>query len=74
MIYLLFAEIDECSSNPCQHEGTCTDYVNAFQCSCKAGYKGNVCQTSKSIFLTHIIQYLNVMLTFGYCTKTHHKM
>ena len=56
MIYL-FVEIDECSCNPCQHEGTCTDYINAFQCSCKAGYKGNVCQISESY--SFFLEYLN---------------
>ena len=27
-------DIDECDSNPCEHDGTCMDYVNQFNCSC----------------------------------------
>ncbi|XP_047455679.1 cubilin [Mugil cephalus] len=37
--------INECSSNPCQNGGTCTDNVNGFTCTCTAQWTGNVCQT-----------------------------
>ena len=36
-------EIDECSSNPCQNNGTCTDLVNDFNCTCVHGYEGRTC-------------------------------
>jgi len=41
--------VDECSSNPCENGGTCTDGVNGFTCSCLAGYTGTTCETSKII-------------------------
>ena len=41
-------DVDECASNPCQNNGTCTDEVNQFQCSCLAGFTDNVCQTSNA--------------------------
>ncbi|KAK2139966.1 hypothetical protein LSH36_1535g00000 [Paralvinella palmiformis] len=39
------SEIDECSSNPCQHGGTCYDLIASYKCSCTNGYKGNDCET-----------------------------
>jgi len=45
-----FLDVDECSSNPCENGGTCTDGVNGFTCSCLAGYTGTTCETSKIIF------------------------
>jgi len=31
-------EIDECSSNPCEGRGNCTDSLNSFSCSCYSGF------------------------------------
>jgi hypothetical protein len=36
--------IDDCAAKPCVH-GTCSDAVNAYQCSCAAGYSGSKCET-----------------------------
>ena len=41
----LFADIDECSSNPCMNGATCTDAVNSYTCGCVAGYTGTHCET-----------------------------
>ena len=41
----MFPDIDECNSNPCAHNGTCTDGVNSFNCSCEEGYTGHDCET-----------------------------
>ena len=41
----MFPDIDECSSNPCAHNGTCIDGVNSFNCSCVEGYTGHDCET-----------------------------
>ncbi len=46
---LLYIDIDECVSIPCQNGGKCIDLVNAFQCSCMSGYSGNNCQIGKSL-------------------------
>lgn len=37
-------DIDECMSNPCQHDGSCTDHVNAYSCTCLSGFTGDKCQ------------------------------
>jgi hypothetical protein len=45
--FCLAADISECSSNPCQNGGRCTDQVNGYSCTCVAGYNGNRCQNSE---------------------------
>ena len=37
-------EINECSSYPCQNQGTCVDDVGGFSCLCIAGFTGKFCQ------------------------------
>ena len=41
-------DIDDCASHPCKNNGTCTDRVNGFNCSCAQGFNGTQCQTGKS--------------------------
>ena len=49
--YYLSTDINECDSEPCQHEGTCTDKVNGYTCRCAPGYEGPSCETSKPPYL-----------------------
>ncbi|KAL3855281.1 hypothetical protein ACJMK2_014497, partial [Sinanodonta woodiana] len=35
---------NDCSPNPCQHNGTCTNTDVGFNCSCPPGFKGKTCQ------------------------------
>jgi hypothetical protein len=44
-----FTDIDECTPNQCQNGATCVDGINAYTCTCAAGYEGNSCQTSEWI-------------------------
>ena len=39
----ILPDIDDCSPNPCQNDGTCTDEANNYTCSCVAGYTGYNC-------------------------------
>ena len=32
--------IDDCASEPCKHDGICSDMVNGFQCNCTEGWTG----------------------------------
>ena len=45
--FRLFADIDECSSNPCKNEATCLDKVNSYSCKCALAFAGSLCQTSR---------------------------
>ena len=38
--------VDECSPDPCQNGGSCTDGINSYTCSCVAGYTGTNCETN----------------------------
>jgi len=43
---LVFADINECDSDPCQHDGACTDMIDAYSCNCgDNGYTGTHCET-----------------------------
>uniref|UniRef100_A0A8D0L6F0 Sushi, nidogen and EGF like domains 1 n=1 Tax=Sphenodon punctatus TaxID=8508 RepID=A0A8D0L6F0_SPHPU len=41
----LFAEIDECQSQPCLNGGTCKDLLGSFACHCPDGFIGVQCET-----------------------------
>jgi hypothetical protein len=46
VIFLFRLDINECSSDPCKNGGTCKDLVNAYECTCAAGYDGDNCDNS----------------------------
>ncbi|KAL3856929.1 hypothetical protein ACJMK2_011635 [Sinanodonta woodiana] len=37
-------DIPECASSPCQHEGTCIELINRYNCSCTIRYYGPNCE------------------------------
>ena len=43
--YILYLDINECSSGPCQNGGTCNNRVNGYACGCADGYTGTYCET-----------------------------
>ena len=55
IIYVLYSDIDECASNPCQNGGTCADDVNRYDCTCEAGYTGADCETSRPTYNNELL-------------------
>ncbi|CAH3030640.1 unnamed protein product, partial [Porites evermanni] len=43
------SDTDDCFPNPCLNNGTCTDGVNDFNCTCVPGFVGKNCSNSKSL-------------------------
>lgn len=41
------ADIDSCSKEPCENNGTCTNLVNNYLCVCVAGFNGTNCENGK---------------------------
>jgi hypothetical protein len=70
-IIYCFADIDECSSNPCLNGGTCTDQVNGYSCTCVAGYTGNRCENSEllafmsSFMILSLLKYYRIKVSWG---------
>ena len=44
-LMFILLDIDECSSGPCQNDGTCTDGIDEYTCNCSIGYTGADCET-----------------------------
>ena len=63
MLYFHLTDIDECSSNPCENDGTCTDGVNMYTCSCVAGYNGDNCEISKVSVLNLADRFKDIKVT-----------
>jgi hypothetical protein len=54
-------DINECESDPCENDGTCSDQLNGFTCSCVAGFTGTNCEISKSMYVyRNIINLQNI--------------
>jgi hypothetical protein len=47
--HIYFLETDECESNPCLNNGTCTDLVYNYNCTCEHGYFGRNCENGMYI-------------------------
>ena len=45
---VLFADIDDCESQPCLHGGICSDLVNGFDCDCPTHWEGATCHLGKA--------------------------
>ena len=43
----LYADINECASNPCVNGGTCKDEIGQYVCACPGGFSGNNCEIGK---------------------------
>ena len=48
----LFADVNECNSQPCVvgQSVNCTDEVDGYTCLCVAGYEGILCESGESVY------------------------
>ena len=44
-MYIVFADIDECLSEPCENNGTCVDGAGGHTCICTALFTGHNCES-----------------------------
>ena len=49
-----FSDIDECQNDPCEYGGTCTDFLDGFNCTCLDGFQGERCEIRKSSSTIHL--------------------
>ena len=47
--YLISADINDCMEEPCNNNGTCTDGIADYTCTCPLGYIGTDCEHSMLI-------------------------
>ena len=48
-MFFFSSDTDDCYPNPCLNNGTCTDGVNDYNCTCVPGFVGKNCSNSKSL-------------------------
>ena len=64
--YPLKTDIDDCASHPCKNNGTCTDRVNGFNCSCTPGYNGSRCETGNYVQSSSLFMSFEVVLILNF--------
>ena len=48
--------MNECQSSPCMYDGTCTDEVNGYTCSCQTAVIGDNCEKGQNYTVTRSTQ------------------
>ena len=61
-LIISLADINECGSSPCVNNGTCTDRINAFNCSCPPGFAGNRCEIGYIFLASYNFAFLNFII------------
>ena len=61
VLSLVFVDVDECASSPCQNGGTCKNEIGTYKCLCFPGYKGKNCDQGE------------VDYSHSYCFQSHKK-
>ena len=71
MLYLCFAEVNECISSPCQNRATCIDEVDGYRCFCSPGYQGILCETRKNFRAYPTVNFVVMMISFQLLLMVH---
>ena len=47
LYWSLLSETDFCDPNPCLNDGECDGFTGGFNCTCKEGFYGKICQNGR---------------------------
>ena len=62
--FFSFSDVNDCAEGPCQHNGTCIDLLNDYNCTCAPGYKGKNCSEGiLSISISQLILHMQHSIT-----------
>ena len=61
-MFFVYADVEECASNPCQNGAECVDDINGFSCSCAAGFTGELCDYGRKSDANMNAQFENPIL------------
>lgn len=63
LLFIRFAEINECDFSPCMHGDTCKDLSADYNCTCAPGYTGKNCSVGKGSCDSDIKEYKIILRT-----------
>lgn len=59
VLSFLYSDTNECHPNPCLNNGTCTDLVDDYNCTCLQGYVGRNCENGTYNIIFCLLQTAN---------------
>lgn len=65
--FMLYSDLDPCSTSPCLHGGTCNSTGGIYTCSCPAGFHGVNCEQGKTLTVFPLF-------CLRYCIHINYKM
>ena len=54
---ITLSDINECRTEPCQHNSTCFDMIHGFLCTCASGLTGLLCESGEYM-ICYVCEYI----------------